>query len=57
MNGFIKPFAYLIPPVAILFLIQNHLSVSLVITAITATMMLMAGVRVFYFGICRISSD
>lgn len=51
-KGFIKPLLFLVPPVGILFLVQNHLSVSLVIISITATMMLMAGCRVLHFGIC-----
>lgn len=51
-KGFVKPFLFLVPPVGILFLVQNHLSVSLVIICITATMMLMAGARVLHFAIC-----
>ena len=51
-KGFIKPFLFLVPPVGILFFVQNHLSVSLVIIAIAAAMMLMAGCRVLHFGIC-----
>lgn len=50
-KGFIKPFLFLIPPIGILFLVQNHLSVSLVIGCVTAVMMLMAGCRVLYFAI------
>ncbi len=48
-KGFVKPFLFLVPPVGILFLVQNHLSVSLVIVSITAVMMLMAGCRVLHF--------
>ena len=48
-KGFVRPLAFLLPPVAILYLVQNHLSVCLVIGAITAVMMLMAGCRVMYF--------
>lgn len=51
-KGFIKPLLFLVPPVGILFLVQNHLSVSLVIICITATMMLMAGARVLHFAVC-----
>lgn len=51
-KGFIKPFLFLVPPVGILFFVQNHLSVSLVIITIAASMMLMAGCRVIYFAIC-----
>lgn len=48
-RGFVKPFCFLIPPIAILFFIQNHLSVSLVIGIIVSVMMLMAGCRVMHF--------
>ncbi|MBO5005616.1 MAG: putative lipid II flippase FtsW [Clostridia bacterium] len=48
-KGFVKPFLFLVPPIGILFLVQNHLSVSLVIGSITAVMMLMAGARVLHF--------
>ncbi len=48
-KGFVKPFLFLVPPVGILFLVQNHLSVSLVIVSITAVMMLMAGCRILHF--------
>lgn len=51
-KGFVKPFLFLVPPVGILFVVQNHLSVSLVIISVTATMMLMAGARVLHFAIC-----
>ena len=49
VNGFIKPLAFLVPPVLIALVIQNHLSVGLVMTAITVVMMLMAGCRLLYF--------
>lgn len=48
-NGFIKPLLYLLPVIAILFFVQNHLSASIVIIAITAIMMLMAGTKLRYF--------
>lgn len=51
-KGFVKPFLFLVPPVGILFVVQNHLSVSLVIISVTATVMLMAGARVLHFAIC-----
>lgn len=51
-RGFIKPFLFLAPPIGILFLVQNHLSVSLVIFCVTSVMMLMAGCRVLYFALC-----
>ncbi len=50
-SGFIKPLLFLIPPIGILFLVQNHLSVSLVIIIVTSVMMLMAGCRVLHFAI------
>lgn len=40
---------FLVPPIAILYFIQNHLSVSLVIGIITCVMMLMAGCRILHF--------
>lgn len=49
VNGFVKPLLYLVPPIAILVLIQNHLSASLVIIGIVCIMMLMAGSRLKYF--------
>lgn len=48
-RGFVKPLAFLLPPIAILYLVQNHLSVCLVIAAITSVMMLMAGCRLLHF--------
>ena len=48
-KGFIIPLLYLIPPVLIALLIQNHLSVGIVISAIIFVMMLMAGCRLLYF--------
>ena len=48
-KGFIKPLVFLLPPVGIALLIQNHLSVGIVMTAITFVMMLMAGCRLLHF--------
>ena len=48
-KGFIKPLIFLMPPVLIAFLIQNHLSVGLVMGAITVVMMIMAGCRMSHF--------
>ena len=48
-KGFVLPMAFLIPPIAILYFVQNHLSVSLVVGIVTCVMMLMAGVRVLHF--------
>ena len=50
-KGFVLPFAFLAPPILILFFIQSHLSASVVIASITAIMMLMAGARILYFSI------
>lgn len=47
--GFIKPLMYLIPPVIILFFLQDHLSACIIIIAVTSIMMIMAGSRVKYF--------
>ena len=48
-KGFVKPLCFLIPPVAILFFVQNHLSVSIVIGAVACIMIIMAGARLLYF--------
>ena len=48
-KGFIKPLAFLVPPIAIALFIQNHLSVGLVMGSITVVMMIMAGCRMSYF--------
>lgn len=48
-KGFIKPLAFLLPPLGILFFIQNHLSVSLVIGIIAIVIMFMAGCKLKHF--------
>ena len=48
-KGFIIPLIYLMIPVLIALFIQNHLSVGIIMTAITFVMMLMAGCRLLYF--------
>ena len=48
-KGFIFPLMYLLPPVLIALVIQNHLSVGIVMSGITFVMMLMAGCRLLYF--------
>ncbi len=58
VGGFIKPLAFLIPPVAILFFIQDHLSAIIVIGLIVCVMMIMAGTKMRYFltvGACGIA--
>lgn len=49
-RGFVKPLCFILPPIAILFGIQNHLSVSLIIGIITVTMMVMSGCRLSHFA-------
>ena len=48
-EGFIKPLLYLVPPILILFFLQDHLSACIIIIAIIAIMMIMAGSKVKYF--------
>lgn len=48
-RGFVKPLLFLAVPALILYKIQNHLSVTLVISVVTFVMMLMAGVRMLHF--------
>lgn len=55
MTGFVKPLLYLIPPIAILFFIQDHLSASIIIIGIISIIMLMAGTRLKYFLTAGIS--
>ena len=48
-KGFVKPFLFLVPPIAILYFIQNHLSACIVIVGIVSVMMIMAGTKMRYF--------
>ena len=48
-KGFVKPFCFLLPPIGILYLVQNHLSASLIIGMITCVMMIVAGARMLHF--------
>lgn len=48
-KGCIKSFCLLVPPIAILFFLQDHLSASIVIIAIISIMMLMAGTKLKHF--------
>lgn|GEM_PF-5339493 len=48
-RGFVKPLVFLIPPIAILVGIQNHLSASILIIGVTGVMMLMAGSKLSHF--------
>ena len=48
-KGCIKSFCYLIPPIAILFFLQDHLSASVVIVAIVSIMMVMGGTKIKHF--------
>lgn len=45
-KGCFKSLCFLVPPIAILFFIQDHLSASVVIIAITSIMMIMAGTKI-----------
>lgn len=49
LKGFIVPLCFLIPPIGILYFVQNHLSASLIMGMITCVMMLMAGTRLLHF--------
>ena len=49
-TGFFAPIALCLLPVLILILVQNHLSVTIVIIGIVAIMMLMAGSRPLHFA-------
>ena len=46
---FVKPLCFIVPPIAILFFVQNHLSASLIIAMISCIMMIIAGARLLYF--------
>ena len=48
-KGFFYPLLYLLPVIAILVGVQNHLSATLLIIMIIAVMMLMAGTKLRYF--------
>lgn len=48
-KGFFYPFMFLLPVIAILVIVQNHLSATLLIIMIVAVMMLMAGSKLRYF--------
>ena len=49
LTGFIKSFSYLIPPIAILYFLQDHLSASIVIVLIVSIMNIMAGIKMKHF--------
>src|SRR5699024_2008053 len=56
-KGFVKPLLFLLPPFAILFFVQNHLSVCIVIAAIVGVMMIAAGIRMlFVWATCGIGA-
>lgn len=48
-EGFIVPLAWLVPPIAILFFLQDHLSASIIIICVISIMMIMAGTKFRYF--------
>lgn len=49
IEGFIKPLAWLIIPIGILFIVQDHLSASIVIILDVSIMMLIIGCKLRYF--------
>lgn len=48
-KGFVKPLCFILPPIAILYFVQNHLSASLIIAMIACIMMIIAGARMLHF--------
>lgn len=50
-KGFVRPLCFLLPPIAILYLVQNHLSASLIVAMITCVMMIVAGTRLLHFAV------
>lgn len=50
-KGFVKPLCFIVPPIAILYLVQNHLSASLIIGMISCIMMVIAGSRIAHFAL------
>lgn len=50
-KGFVRPLCFLLPPIAILYLVQNHLSASLIVAMITCVMMIVAGARLLHFAV------
>lgn len=49
IDGFIKPLLFLVPPIFILFAVQDHLSASIVIILDVAIMMIIIGCKIRYF--------
>lgn len=56
LDGFVKPLLYILPPVGILFFLQDHLSASIIVIAIVSIMMIMAGSKLKYFLTAGISA-
>ena len=48
-RGFFYPLMFLMPVIAILIIVQNHLSATILIVLIVTIMMLMAGTKIKYF--------
>ena len=48
-DGFIKPLLYIVPAVAIVLILQNHFSATLVICSLVVILMILAGYRIRYF--------
>lgn len=48
-DGFIKPLLYIVPAIAIVLILQNHFSATLVICSLVVILMILAGCRIRYF--------
>ncbi len=49
IKGFIFPLVLVVPPIILLYTVQNHMSVSIILCFIAITMMIMAGFKIRYF--------
>ena len=59
-KGFVRPISLVLPIIAVLIVVQNHFSASVIIVSVVAVMMLMAGSRLFHFltvGAARNNND
>ncbi len=55
-KGFVRPLCFILPPIAILYFVQNHLSASLIIAMITCVMMIIAGARMLHFCVAGLGA-
>lgn len=53
-SGFLLPILYLAPIIVILFFGQNHLSATIIMIALTAILMFLAGSKISHFILCGI---